>query len=35
MSIEIAPFVFALSVAAVVGILHPVNIHFPPIAPNT
>ncbi len=31
----IAPFLFALPVAAVVGILHPVKIHFPPIAPNT
>lgn len=31
----IAPFLFAIPVAAVVGIIHPVKIHFPPIAPNS
>ena len=29
------PFVFAIPVAAVVGALHPVPIHFPPIAPGS
>jgi hypothetical protein len=31
----ILPFVFAIPVAAVIGILHPVKIHFPPIPPNS
>jgi hypothetical protein len=31
----ILPFVFAMPVAGVVGFLHPVNIHFPPIPPNS
>jgi len=29
------PFVFALPVAGVVGALHPIQIHFPPIAPGS
>jgi hypothetical protein len=29
------PILFALPVAAVVGFLHPVKLHFPPISPNT
>lgn len=29
------PFVFAIPVAIVVGSLHPVSIHFPPILPNS
>lgn len=29
------PFVFAIPVAAVVGALHPIPIHFPPIAPGS
>jgi hypothetical protein len=29
------PFVFAIPVAGVVGALHPIRIHFPPIAPGT
>jgi hypothetical protein len=29
------PFVFAIPVAAVVGALHPIQIHFPPIAPGS
>jgi hypothetical protein len=31
----ILPFVFAIPVAAVVGLVHPVKIHFPPIPPNS
>lgn len=31
----ILPFVFAIPVAAVVSALHPIPIHFPPIAPNS
>jgi hypothetical protein len=29
------PFVFAIPVAGVVGALHPIRIHFPPIAPGS
>lgn len=29
------PFVFAIPVAILVGLLHPVSIHFPPIPPNS
>ena len=29
------PIVFAIPVAALVGIIHPVKLHFPPIQPNT
>lgn len=29
------PFVFAIPIAAIVGFLHPVKIHFPPIPPNS
>lgn len=29
------PFVFAIPVAAVIGFIHPVKIHFPPIPPNS
>lgn len=29
------PFVFAIPVALLVGLLHPVSIHFPPILPNS
>lgn len=29
------PFVFAVPVAAIVGFLHPIRIHFPPIPPNS
>jgi hypothetical protein len=28
------PIIFALPVTAVVGSIHPVNVHFPPIQPN-
>ena len=31
----ILPFVFAIPVAVVVSLLHPVKIHFPPIPPNS
>jgi hypothetical protein len=31
----VLPFVFAAPVAAVVGALHPIQIHFPPIAPGS
>jgi len=31
----VLPFVFAIPVAGVVGVLHPVAIHFPPIAPGS
>ncbi len=31
----VLPFVFAVPVAAVVGALHPIQIHFPPIAPGS
>lgn len=29
------PFVFAIPIAALIGFLHPVKIHFPPIPPNS
>ena len=29
------PFIFAIPIAAIVGFLHPVKIHFPPIPPNS
>jgi len=29
------PILFTLPVVAVVGIIHPINLHFPPILPNT
>ncbi|MGD0805992.1 MAG: hypothetical protein ABSA10_00690 [Anaerolineales bacterium] len=29
------PIVFAIPVAAVIGIVHPIQIHFPPIVPNS
>jgi hypothetical protein len=31
----VLPFAFAIPVAAVIGALHPVRIHFPPIAPGS
>lgn len=31
----ILPFVFAIPVAVIVGFLHPIGIHFPPIPPNS
>ncbi len=31
----VLPFVFAIPVAGIVGALHPVQIHFPPIAPGS
>ena len=31
----ILPFVFAIPVAIIVGYLHPIQIHFPPIPPNS
>jgi hypothetical protein len=31
----VLPFVFAIPVAAVIGLLHPVRIHFPPIVPGS
>ncbi len=31
----VLPFVFAIPVAAVIGALHPVSIHFPPILPGS
>ncbi len=31
----VLPFIFAIPVAGVVGALHPVRIHFPPIAPGS
>jgi hypothetical protein len=31
----VMPFVFAIPVAAVIGALHPVRIHFPPIVPGS
>jgi hypothetical protein len=31
----VLPFLFAMPVAALVGVLHPIRIHFPPIMPDT
>jgi hypothetical protein len=31
----VLPFAFTIPVAAVIGLLHPVRLHFPPIAPGS